>query len=59
MRVEMRVEMTLEARGTRPGEDHKIPHLHHPQEEGEEDMILPQMMTTTTAGVIMSAGMCA
>ena len=49
--------MTLEARGTRPGEDHKVPHLHRPQEEGEEGMIPPQMMTTMTTGVVMSAGM--
>ena len=53
----MRVEMTLEARGTRPGEDYKVPHLHHPQEEGEEDLIPSQMTTTTTTGIITSAGM--
>ena len=51
--------MTLEVRGTRPGEDHKVPRLHCPQEEGEEDLIPPWMMTTTTAGVITSTGMCA
>ena len=49
--------MTLEVRGTRPGEDHKVPHLHHPQEEGEEDLIPPQMTTMTTTGVVTSAGM--
>ena len=49
--------MTLEARGTRPGEDHKVPCLHRPQEEGEEDLIPPQMTMTTTAGVVMSTGM--
>ena len=57
MRVEVRVEMTLEVRGTRPGEDHKVPHLHHPQEEGEEDLIPPRMTMTMTAGVVTSAGM--
>ena len=57
MRVKVRVEMTLEARGTRPGEDYKVPHLHHPQEEGEEDLIPSQMTTTTTTGIITSAGM--
>ena len=51
--------MTLEVRGTRPGEDHKVPRLHHPQEEGEEDLIPPRMTTTTTAGIVMSTGMCA
>ena len=49
--------MTLEVRGTRPGEDHKVPRLHHPQEEGEEDLIPPQMMTMTTASVVTSTGM--
>ena len=47
----------VEVRGTRPGEDHKVPHLHHPQEEGEENLTPPQMMIMTTAGVVMSAGM--
>ena len=57
MRVKVRVEMTLKVRGTRPGEDHKAPRLHHPQEEGEEDLIPPWMTTTTTTGIVTSTGM--
>ena len=57
-KAKVRVEMTLEMSGTRSGEDHKVPHLHCPQEEGEEDMTLPQMMMMTTTGIVKSAEMC-
>ena len=56
-KVKVRVEMTLETSRTRSVEDHKVPCLHRPQEEGEDDMTLPWMMMTTTAGIIKSAGM--